>query len=232
MSQKAWLSFQHVLHEPSGTNHERLSSEWVSIGQIQLSIPRLCCFWFWQGLEAAQSGQTRSKCTARLSSFNWSLSLPCFWKTIVWDEALVSSLFTQTQVNYSQKGYMPASLVAKLRPTLQDPMDCSPPGSSIRFSRQQYWGGFPFRPPGDIPNLGTEPSWTHISCLGSQVFNHWATWPEGIRTLKSVVWQPGSQGPTGFTETAHPGNSKFKFALTGYSLSLWKMKWRQIPWKI
>ena len=33
-------------------------------------------------------------------------------------------------------------LVAKLCPTLCDPMDCSPPGSSVSgFSRQEYWSG-------------------------------------------------------------------------------------------
>ena len=25
------------------------------------------------------------------------------------------------------------------------------------FSRQEYWNGLPFHPPGDLPNLGTEP---------------------------------------------------------------------------
>ena len=25
------------------------------------------------------------------------------------------------------------------------------------FSRQEYWSGFPFPPPGDLPDPGTEP---------------------------------------------------------------------------
>ena len=34
--------------------------------------------------------------------------------------------------------------VAQSCPTLSDPMDCSPPGSSIHgFSRQEYWCGVP-----------------------------------------------------------------------------------------
>ena len=38
-------------------------------------------------------------------------------------------------------------------------MDCSPPGSSGRgISRQEYWSGLPFPPPGDLPNLGMEPA--------------------------------------------------------------------------
>ena len=42
--------------------------------------------------------------------------------------------------------------------TLCDPMDCSPPGSSImEFSRQEYWSGLPFPFPGDLPDPGIEP---------------------------------------------------------------------------
>ena len=28
---------------------------------------------------------------------------------------------------------------------------------SMEFSRQEYWGGWPFPSPGDLPNPGTEP---------------------------------------------------------------------------
>ena len=49
-------------------------------------------------------------------------------------------------------------LVTQLCPTLCDPMDCSPPVSSVmRFSRQGYWSTLPFPSPGDIPNPGIEP---------------------------------------------------------------------------
>ena len=48
--------------------------------------------------------------------------------------------------------------VAHLCLTLWDPKGCSPPGSmSMEFSRQDYWGGFPFPSPGDLPNSGIEP---------------------------------------------------------------------------
>ena len=40
------------------------------------------------------------------------------------------------------------SEVAQSCPTLRDPMDCSPPGSSIHgFSRQEYWSGVPLPSP-------------------------------------------------------------------------------------
>ena len=48
-------------------------------------------------------------------------------------------------------------LVAQSCPTLFDPMDCSPPGSSVGFSRQEYWSGLPFPSPGDLPNPGIKP---------------------------------------------------------------------------
>ena len=30
---------------------------------------------------------------------------------------------------------------------------------SVGFSRQEYWGGLPSPPPGDLPNPGMEPGW-------------------------------------------------------------------------
>ena len=48
-------------------------------------------------------------------------------------------------------------LVTQSCPTLCDPMDCSPPGSSAKeFSRQRYWSGLSFPSPGDLPDPGME----------------------------------------------------------------------------
>ena len=42
--------------------------------------------------------------------------------------------------------------------TLCNPVDYSPPGSSLMgFSRQGYWSGLPFPSPGDLPNPGIKP---------------------------------------------------------------------------
>ena len=38
--------------------------------------------------------------------------------------------------------------------TLYDSMDCT---SAMEFSRQEYWSGFPFPSPGNLPNPGIEP---------------------------------------------------------------------------
>ena len=49
-------------------------------------------------------------------------------------------------------------LAAKSYLTLHDPIDCSPPGSSIHGLLQaRIWSGLPFPSSGDLPNPGTEP---------------------------------------------------------------------------
>jgi len=63
-------------------------------------------------------------------------------------------------------------LVAKLSESC-DPVDCSPPGSSVHgISRQEYWSGLPFPSPGDLPNPGikpTSPAWQVDSLPLSQL---------------------------------------------------------------
>ena len=45
----------------------------------------------------------------------------------------------------------------QLRPTLWDPMDCSPPGSSVHeILQQEYWSRLPFPLPADLPDSGIE----------------------------------------------------------------------------
>ena len=45
---------------------------------------------------------------------------------------------------------------------------CDPVDPSMRFSRQEYWSGLPFPPPGDLPRPGIEPL-SHVSCTGGRV---------------------------------------------------------------
>ena len=48
-------------------------------------------------------------------------------------------------------------LVAQSCLTLCNPMDCSPPGSSVHGILQaRYWSGLPCPPPWDLPNPGIE----------------------------------------------------------------------------
>ena len=49
-------------------------------------------------------------------------------------------------------------LVAQSGLTFCDPIDCSLPGSSVGFFRQEYWSGLPFPSPGDLPDPGINPA--------------------------------------------------------------------------
>ena len=45
----------------------------------------------------------------------------------------------------------------QLYPTLCNPIDCSPSGSSVHgILQQEYWSGLPCPPPGDLIDLGIE----------------------------------------------------------------------------
>ena len=49
-------------------------------------------------------------------------------------------------------------LVAQSCMTLCNPMDLAHQAPlSIGFSRQEHWSGWPFLPPGDLPDPGIEP---------------------------------------------------------------------------
>ena len=50
-------------------------------------------------------------------------------------------------------------------------MDCRLPGSSIHeFSRQEYWSGLPFPPPGDLPDPEIEPVSLVYPALAGGIF--------------------------------------------------------------
>ena len=47
---------------------------------------------------------------------------------------------------------------------------------SMGFSRQEYWSGFPYPPPGDLPDLGDEPTSLTTTALAGRVFPASTTW--------------------------------------------------------
>ena len=55
------------------------------------------------------------------------------------------------------RGFMGISILSQSGLTPFIPTDCSLPGSSVEFSRQEYWSGLPFPSSGDLPNPGIEP---------------------------------------------------------------------------
>ena len=52
---------------------------------------------------------------------------------------------------------------------------------SMGFSRQKYWSGLPWPPPGDLPNPGIEPSSLMSPVLASRFFTTSTTWEACVR---------------------------------------------------
>ena len=63
-------------------------------------------------------------------------------------------------------------------PTLCNSSDCSPPRlfCSWGFSRQEYWSGLPWPPPGDLRNPGIEPMSLMSPALAGEFFTTSTTW--------------------------------------------------------
>ena len=62
-------------------------------------------------------------------------------------------------------------------PTLCDPMNHSLPGSSVHgILRQEYWGGLPCPPPGDLPDPGIEPTVLMSPAMRGRFFTTSAAW--------------------------------------------------------
>ena len=65
----------------------------------------------------------------------------------------------------------------QLCPAFCDPVNGSPPGSSVMgFSTQEYWSGLPCPPPGDLPDPGIKPRSLVSPELVDGFFTTRATW--------------------------------------------------------
>ena len=76
------------------------------------------------------------------------------------------------------------SEVTQSCPTLSDPMDCSPPGSSahgIFWARVLEWVAFPFSRGSSQPRDQTQ-----VSCIAGEFFTSGATWETHAAAAKSL----------------------------------------------
>ena len=100
-----------------------------------------------------EQGLTRLQCVLCRMSFQVSKQGPGKVKEHSW-------------IDYSMwhgENFVVLFSVTQSCPTLCDPMDYSPPGSSVHgLLRQKYWSVLPCPPPGDLPNSGIE-----LACLMS-----------------------------------------------------------------
>ena len=77
----------------------------------------------------------------------------------------------------------------QLRPTLCNPMDCSPligAPLSMGFSRQEYWSVFPSPSPEDLPNPGIKLPSLVSPALAGRFFTTSTTW-EALAICKHIT---------------------------------------------
>ena len=76
--------------------------------------------------------------------------------TGIWETGLTAGVWGGA--GHTWDGGVVAVLVSQSCPTLCDPMDCGPPGSSVHGMLQaRIWSELPFPSPKDLPDPGIEP---------------------------------------------------------------------------
>ena len=62
------------------------------------------------------------------------------------------------------------------------------------FSRQEYWNGLPFPPPGDLPDPGTEPTSLMSPALAGRFSTTSTTW-EALSVHQALIFVSSCQAP-------------------------------------
>ena len=67
---------------------------------------------------------------------------------------------------------------------------------SVEFSKQEYWSGVPFPPPGDISQPRDQTHFSCVSCIGRQILYHWSHLKSlSMSTFSSKVWGTHQASP-------------------------------------
>jgi len=149
----------------------------------------LCCmcikttfFGFWILLETWMQGVSQP---FPHSLFDWHVSLILWdlWCHVIYWKSMLDAGFLHFHHFIFQGWYLNSppyfifpmwAKALQSRPTLWDPMDCSPPGSSVQGifqARTLVWVAISFSRGSSWPR-----NWTHISCIsciGKRVLYHW-----------------------------------------------------------
>ena len=120
-------------------------------------------------------------------------------KPPVHGEKIIMLISHVTSLHYRYTWLLLQNEVAQSCLTLCNPMDCSPPSSSIHGILQaKYWSGLPFPSPGYLPNPGIQPrspalradALTSDSCLEEYYGSHMA-----LSISKLLLLNYSSSGP-------------------------------------
>ena len=80
----------------------------------------------------------------------------------------------------------------------------------MEFSRQEYWSGLSFPPPGDLPDQGIEPASLTSPALAGGFFTRWVTGILFSSPLASHLWSSTAQ----FQACVNQTGSLFSFSLS------------------
>ena len=136
---------RHLDHEIEGSRCAESSATWPRTEQVLLVLRAALTRSFCWVLAARGQGSRRDTATFPGSHGSEAQNLCC-----------------RQSCHMASLQCLCCCLVAKLCLTLCNPMDCSPPGSSFMgLSRQEYWSGLPFPPPGLLPTRRSNPRLQH-----------------------------------------------------------------------
>ena len=80
---------------------------------------------------------------------------------------------------------------AQLCPTLCEPWTVTSQALlSMKFSRQEYWSGLPFSPPGDLSDPGIQPASLASLVLADESFTNCATWKVQVLPYNPAILHP------------------------------------------
>ena len=109
-------------------------------------------------------------------------------------------------------------------PTLCSPMDCNPPDCSVHEilqSRILEWVAMP-----SFSRSSQARDWTHVSCMGKQVFYQWLVPPIGEGTWK-IPWteEPGRLQSMALRRVGYD----WATSLSLFTFTHWRRKWQPTP---
>ena len=92
---------------------------------------------------------------------------------------------------FGPQGCVCVCVSGQLPPTVWDPIDCSPPSSSVHGNpRQEYWSRWPCPPPGDLPNPGIKPEAPESSALWEDSLSTESPRKPNIQGTRCKNWGP------------------------------------------
>ena len=92
--------------------------------------------------------------TQGLRAWDTNAGLPSVIRLTSWVQSMGSQSDTTARLNWAAQEEKTQRYCSVML-ALCDPVDCSPPGSSVLgFSRKEHWSGLPFPSPGDLADPG------------------------------------------------------------------------------